>query len=120
VPKDIYTLQKRSKVWGASNAPDSTSRTTWKHLREEFLDELQPAITLLEDQLKTDPNALRMLTQKRMAAVAEEMADQIILLAQLANKYGIDLDSATWIKWKKVEARRYVKGDDGVYRHVKE
>lgn len=117
---DIGTLQTESETWGRTNAPDSTVETTWKHLKEELL-ELNEAMELYLADMEAaqyDDDAYNRVQTNR-AVVADELADLIIMAAQLANKTYINLDDATWWKWQAVKSRVYRKEADGVYRHLK-
>jgi hypothetical protein len=119
----VRTLQAESKVLGEERFPDSTLATTWAHLLEEFEKELVPdALQRIGVQERHDaeryvnPDFESQINE----ALGDEMADIIILLAQLANKADIDLGATLAWKWEKVKRRPYQKNPDGVYRHVKE
>jgi hypothetical protein len=119
----MRTLQAESKVLGEERFPDSTLATTWAHLLEEFEKELVPdALMLLsvQDWHAAGRYVHPDLETQVADSLGDEMADVIILLAQLANKAGIDLGATLAWKWNVVKGRPYQKNPDGVYRHVKE
>lgn|SRR4051794_40527208 len=115
---NILQLQQESRALQSERFPLSTPRSTFAHLQEEWEREFVPLWRLLDALILSGGDVGRVALLANDLAV--EGSDLIILLAQLCNTLGVDLDLALANKWATVKRRKYAQGADGVYRHVRE
>ena len=114
---DMSTLQYEISAWANETFPDSAMPGVMAHLIEE-VEELFEATQSAEEAAKRNDDDPDMYAVK-VDEVADECADVMHLLFQVADMYGFDLLAATRLKLKVNKARTWGKPDNnGVVRHV--
>lgn len=94
------STQSQIAQWARETFPDATIH----NIIDKYTDEADELYTILygEDEY----------------AIADELADVAILLYQIADRCGVDLDMAVAGKFDANRARTWTRLADGTYQHV--
>jgi NTP pyrophosphatase (non-canonical NTP hydrolase) len=104
----LYALwmdfQQEVRGWADETFPGETNESLIRHIREEFEDELVPAVQGGADH-----------------DLAEELADVTLMIMGIAHRNNIHLQEAMRLKFEKLKKRRWGEPDEfGVVHHIKE
>jgi NTP pyrophosphatase (non-canonical NTP hydrolase) len=100
-------LQNRVRGWSVITFGVESTGALLAKLDEE-VGELREAVEAYDGH---EPGACR-------AEMRDECADVLIVLAKIANAYGVDLTSAAEVKMDVNERRTWERAGNGVHRHV--
>jgi NTP pyrophosphatase (non-canonical NTP hydrolase) len=103
--QEVLNIQKSIRVFSIKTFPDSTAASKFNHLAKEILE----LLAAMEDERCGDID------------IADEIADCMILLFDIAGSFGIDALGQVLVKHKINLSRKWGKPDEfGVVEHIKE